>query len=126
MIVFAELSRRAAFLLLENTVEIAEIVETAIGTNLTDRLGSINQHTGSIAQTKVDDILADVTPCMQLEEPAESAWTHTSQIGEHRQAQVVHIVLGYIVLYFQDATAVVLYRHLGIAAGSQRACIVTT
>lgn len=86
VIVFAELSRRAAFLLLENTVEIAEIVETAIETNLTDRLGSINQHTGSIAQTKVDDILADVTPCMQLEELAESAWTHTSQIGKRRSS----------------------------------------
>lgn len=57
MIAFTELAWRASFLFLEDAVEVAEIVESAIKTNLTDALGGIYQHAGCITQSQVDDIL---------------------------------------------------------------------
>ncbi len=71
MIVLTELTWRASLLLLEDAVEVAEIVESAIKTYLADALGGIYQHAGSITQTQVDDILRDVSAGMELEETAE-------------------------------------------------------
>lgn len=57
VIVFAESGGRTTLLLLEDAVEVAEVVESAIKTNLTDALGGIYQHAGCITQSQVDDIL---------------------------------------------------------------------
>ncbi len=79
MIAFSELAWRASFLLLENAVEVAEIVESAIKTYLADTLGGIYQHAGCITQTEVDDILRDVSAGMELEETAERTAAHACQ-----------------------------------------------
>lgn len=71
MIAFPELAWRASFLFLEDAVEVAEIVESAIKTYLANTLGGIYQHAGSITQTQVDDILRDISAGMELEETAE-------------------------------------------------------
>ena len=47
MIAFTELAWRASFLFLEDAVEVAEIVESAIKTYLADTLGGIYQHAGN-------------------------------------------------------------------------------
>ena len=57
MVVFAEFRRTAAFLLPEDTVEIAQIVEATTVTDLGNGMGAINQHTTGIAQTHIDDII---------------------------------------------------------------------
>ena len=52
MIAFTELAWRASFLFLEDAVEVAEIVESAIKTYLADTLGGIYQHAGSIPRRR--------------------------------------------------------------------------
>lgn len=123
MIAFTELAWRASFLFLEDAVEVAEIVESAIKTYLADTLGGIYQHAGSIPQTQVDDILRDISAGMELEETAERTAAHACQRGKLRQTEFIHIVLGDEILHLQDAPAIVFYRYLGITAGSQGAGI---
>ena len=123
MIAFAELAWRASFLLLEDAVEVAEVVESAIKTNLTDALGGIYQHAGSITQTQVDDILRNISAGMELKETAERTAAHACKRGKLRQTEFIHIVLGDEILHLQDAPAIVFYRYLGITAGSQGAGI---
>ena len=125
MIVLSELTWRAPLLLLEDAVEVAEIVESAIKTYLADALRGIYQHAGSITQTQVDNILRDVSARMELEESAEGTRAHTRQRGEIRQTEFIHIVLRDIVLYLQNTSAVILHRYLGIAARCQGSRILT-
>ena len=125
MIVLSELTWRASLLLLEDAIEVTEVIETAVEPNLTDAFCSIHQHSGGIAQTEVDNILRDVSARMELEESAEGTRTHTRQRSEIRQSEFIHIVLRDIVLYLQNTSAVILHRHLGIAARCQSSRILT-
>ena len=71
MIVFTEFRWTAALALLENTVEITEVVETAAIANLGNGTRTVDQLTTSVTQTKVYDVFAKVTACMQLEKTTE-------------------------------------------------------
>ena len=71
VVVLTKLGRTTPFTLLENTIEIAEIIKTAIETDLGNRVCAINKHTTGIAQTKVDNILAKIPPCVELKESTE-------------------------------------------------------
>ena len=71
MIVLTELARRASLLFLEDAVEVAQIVESAVETDFADALGCIHEHSGGIAQAKVNDVFRNVSSGMQLEEAAE-------------------------------------------------------
>ena len=79
MIVLSELTWRASLLLLEDAIEVTEVIETAVEPDLADAFGSIHQHPGCITQTEVDDILRDVSACMELEESAEGTRAHSCQ-----------------------------------------------
>ena len=79
MIVLSELTWRTSLLLLEDAIEVAEVVETAVEPDLADALGCIHQHPGCIAQTEVDDILRYVSTRMELEESAEGTRAHSRQ-----------------------------------------------
>ena len=61
MIILAELRGRTTFLLLEDAVEVAQIVESALETDFGNAPGSVDEHTAGIAQTHLDDIIAQVT-----------------------------------------------------------------
>lgn len=61
MIVLTELTRRASLSSFEDAVEVAQIVESAVETDFADALGCIHEHSGGIAQTKVDDVFRNVS-----------------------------------------------------------------
>ena len=56
---------------------------------------------------------------MQLEETAEGALAHVGHRCYILQLQVVHIILGNVVLHIDDLPAVVAHIHLGKTAGGQ-------
>ena len=58
-VVLTELFRGTAFPLLEDTVEVGEIVETAVVADLADGVGGVDQQAGGIAQADVDDVVGD-------------------------------------------------------------------
>ena len=57
VIVFAESGGRTTLLLLEDTVEVADIVETTVITDVCHTVGGIYQLPGGMAQTYVDDVV---------------------------------------------------------------------
>lgn len=79
MIVLSELTWRTSLLLLEDAIEVAEVVETAVEPDLADAFGCIHQHPGCITQTEVDDILRNVSARMELKESAEGTRAHSCQ-----------------------------------------------
>ena len=116
MVVLTKLGWRASLFLLEDTVEIAEVVETTFEGYFRDGPCRVHQHTRGIAQTYVDDILREVAPRVQFKETAESTGTHARYVGQGRQAQLVAIVLRYKILDFQHAATIILDGYLGITA----------
>ena len=56
-ILLAKLGRRATFLALEDTIEVAQIVIPAVETDIGDALLRVEQHTRSVAKTDIDDIV---------------------------------------------------------------------
>ena len=66
MIVLTKLTRRASLLLLEDAFEVAQIVESAVETDFADALGCIHEHSGGIAQAKVDDVFRKFLPVCNL------------------------------------------------------------
>ena len=77
MIVFAESSGRTTLLLLEDTVEVADIVETTVVTDVCHTVGGIYQLPGSMAQTYVDDVVGYRLAGLHTEVAAESSRRHT-------------------------------------------------
>ena len=67
MVILTELRGGTAFPLLEDAVEVAQVVETALETDLGNALRRVHQHTAGIAQSLLDDILAEVASGMELE-----------------------------------------------------------
>ena len=61
MIVLTELTWRASLLFLEDAVEVAQVVESAVETDFAYALGGIHEHSGGIAQTKVELRVRDRT-----------------------------------------------------------------
>ena len=59
VVIVAESSRRATLLLLEDTVEVADVVEAATVADLRHAGMCVDKQTGGIAQTNVDDVVAD-------------------------------------------------------------------
>ena len=120
MIIIAEFGGTAALALLEDTIEIAEVVKPATVTYLCYRLCAIDELTAGIAQTEVDDVVAEVTPRVELEEAAKSRRAHASDIGYLRQADFVAVVFVNEGPNFLHTTAVAGNLYLSKAAGGQR------
>ena len=116
MVVFAELRRATALSLLKNAIKIAEVIEAAGITDLSHRVGTINQHTTSITQALIDDILAQISTRMQLEEPTESRSAHARQISKRVETDFLLIVLLNIILHFLHAATVARHLNLGKTA----------
>ena len=120
MIIITEFGGTAALAFLEDTIEIAEVVEPATVTYLCYRLCTIDELAAGIAQTEVDDVVAEVTPRMELEEAAEGRSTHASDICYLRQADLVAVVLVNVGSHLLHTAAVARNLHLRKAAGGQR------
>ncbi len=126
MIILAEFGRTATLLFLEDSVEIAQVVKPAAIANLRDGMRAVDQHPAGIAQTHVDNIVAEVTTRMQLEEAAERAGTHARETGHIVETDLVHVILADVVLHLQHPSAVAGHLDLGIAAGGEGTCAVAS
>ena len=119
MIILTEFGGRTAFLALEHTVEVAEIVISAEITDVGNTLCCIDKHPCGIAKSDVDDIITDGTTGVHLEEAAERSVAHAGKLREGVELQLVHIMTVDIVLHLEYAVGVFLYLHLGIACGGK-------
>ena len=81
MVVFAKFRGTTALALLEDAVEIAEVVEATAITYLGNGTVTVDQLSAGVAQTKVDDVLAEVAARMELEEAAERRGAHAGDVS---------------------------------------------
>ena len=123
MVLLAEFCGVATLTLTEQAVEIAQRVETAVVAYLRYRLTGVNQTTGSIAQTDVDNILGEVLAGVMFEESAEGRWRHAHQTAQHIKTEIIDIVFADVMLDLQDAARLVINLNLGIRRGRQLAGI---
>ena len=113
MVVVAEGSRRTTFLLLEDAVEVADIVETATVADFSHTGMRIDKKAGSIAQADVDDVVRDGLACTSTEEAAEGSRCHAGYVGKCLEA---YLLLEILVDMFLDSTntaAFGLVLHVG-------------
>ena len=87
--VFLELFGRAVFLFLKDTVEVREVIEAAVITNLRDGSLRVHQHAGGVTDTDIGDIVGEGLPGPQLEETAESGRGHTYEFSQQVQADIL-------------------------------------
>ena len=120
MVVFAKFGGTTALALLEDAVEIAEVVEATTVTDLSDGAVAVNQLSAGMAQTKVDDVLAEVATRMELEEAAERRGTHAGDVGQLGKADLVAVVGVDEGLHLMHAAAVAGHLDLGEARGGER------
>ena len=113
MVVVAESGRRTTFLLLEDAVEVADIVEAATVANLCHAGVCIDEQAGCIAETNVDDVIADRLSCTSTEEARESGWRHACDIGKRLQANLPLEVLVDMFLDGTNSTAFGLVLYIG-------------
>ena len=106
MVVLTEFGRTTTFTLLENTIEITEIVEAAVETDLGYGVCAINKHPTGIPQSKVNDILTEISPCMEFKETTKGRWTHTSDISHLRQTNLITIILVDEILHLLHSAAI--------------------
>ena len=124
MIILTELGGTAALALTEDAVEVAQVVETTTIAYLRNRVGGVDELPAGIAESQVDDVIAEVTACMELEEAAERRGTHACNVGQLGQSDLILVVGIDKALHLLDATAVARDLDLGKAAGSKGACTV--
>ena len=82
LIIAPELLGRTPFFALENAVEVRNVVETALKTDLGNRLGRIDQHTHRMTQTDLDQIIREIFPRPLGEKTAECRGTHPYKLGQ--------------------------------------------
>ena len=112
MVVLAKFRRTTSLAFLEDAIEIAKVVETTTETDFGNGMSTIDEHTAGIPQALVDNILAEVSACMEFEETAESRRTHASDIGYLPQTDFILIMLFDEILHLLNPTAVA--RHLNL------------
>ena len=106
MIILTELGGATALTLAEDAVEVAQVVETATITYLGNRICAVDKLTAGIAQSQINNVIAEVATCMELEEAAERRGAHACDICQLRQADLVFIMVADKTLHLLDAAAV--------------------
>ena len=120
MVVFAKFGGTAALALLEDAVEIAEVVEAAAVTDLGNGTVAVDQLSAGVAQTEVDDVLAEVAARMELEEATERRGAHAGDVSQLGEADLVAVMSVDEGLHLVDAAAVAGHLDLGKARGRER------
>ena len=85
VVILTEFRGRTSFTLLEDTVEIADVVEAAGVAHFDDGHGTVGKETRSIAQTHIDDVLGYAFSRTELEETAEGSGCHRGQFCKGAQ-----------------------------------------
>lgn len=117
-VVLAESLWTAAFLFLEEAVEVGYVVEPAFVAYLRYGHSGVNELSGRMAYTDVGDIFRERGPCSGLEETAEGRRRHPCKLGEVFEVYLPGIVAVYGFFHFADSARVV--RQLRV--GERRAC----
>ena len=117
MIIVSKLRWRASFLSLEDTVEVAHVVISALKAYLDDGLGGVYQHARSMSHAYVDDVIAKPAACVQLEKAAECALAHIGKVGQGFKSQFVHVVIRDVFLYAKNPSTIVFDVHFGVTGG---------
>ena len=104
-VVFPEFLGRAALLLLEDAVEVGQVVEPALVTDLGHIPCGIHKHPGGKAKTDVDYVVRQGTSCPDAEETAEGHWAHTYKCSQAGKGQRLVVVIVYILLNLLNPTA---------------------
>ena len=117
MVIFAKFRGTAALALLEDAVEIAEIVEAAAVADLGDGTVAVDQLSAGMSQTEVDNVLAEVTARVELEEAAERRGAHAGDVGQLGEANLVAVMGVDEGLHLVNAAAVAGHLDLGEARG---------
>ena len=71
VIVFAEFGWTTSLTFPEDTVEVAEVIEATMVTDLSDGVGTVDEQSAGVPQAQVDDIVAEITTRMKFEEPTK-------------------------------------------------------
>lgn len=124
VVVVAEGCGRAAFLLLEDTVEIADVVEAALVADFCHVGGGVHQKAGSMTETDVYDVVRHGLACTHTEEAAEGGWRHASNVGERLQAYLVLEVGVYVLLHVADTLALGGVLDIGKGLACQQVVVV--
>ena len=122
-IVFAELFGRTIFLLLENTVEVGQVVESALITDFGHGHGRVYQQAAGKTDTDIDDIIRKCLSGTELEETAERGRCHTYQVGHVLQTDFFPVIVIDVFLYLMDASAVERWFYLGERTAGKGFCI---
>ena len=92
VVVVAELGRRAILLFAEDTVEVAQVVESAVVAYLGNAFRGVDEQSAGIAQSHLDDVLAEVAARMKLEEAAERRGAHAGDVSQLGEADLIAVV----------------------------------
>ena len=123
MVILAENGGRTPLLLLEDTVEIADIVEAAGVTNLCYAMRTVHQHSGGMPQADVYRVFRHRLVRVKVKEAAESRRRHACQTGQIVEADLPLEILIDILLHLAHPAAVVSVRHAGEALARQQMII---
>ena len=82
VVVFAKGRRRATFFLFENSVEIADVIKTAVVANFGNAGGGVYEVAGRIAKAGVNDVVRNGLPGLCSEVSAEGCWCHSGNVGK--------------------------------------------
>ena len=124
VVVVAEGCGRAAFLLLEDAVEVADVVEAAAVANLGDVRIGVHKKSSRIAQTNVDDVVGDRLAGSCAEEAAEGSRRHSGDVGKSLETYLLLEVLVDVFLHIADAAAFGLILHVGKRLAGQQMIVV--
>ena len=124
MVVVAECCRRTSLLLLEDTIEVADVVEAAAVANLSNAGMRIDEQASGIAQADVDDVVADGLACPGAEETRESSWSHSGDVSKGLQTYLLLEVLVDMFLDGTNATTLRLVLHVGKRLAGQEMIVV--
>lgn len=111
--VLPELLRGARFLLFKDPVEIGDIVEAAVIGYLGNRMGSIDQHAGSMAQPYFVKAVDEGISSPFFNEPAKGNFGHAHQFRNLTQGDCLVIIMIHVFKCLLDAPAVVGEMFIG-------------
>ena len=123
VIILTESSRRTALLLLEDTVEIAYIIESAFVTDVSHAVGTVHQLSGSMSQAYIYDIVRYRLSCLCAKVSAEGCRSHLGYVRECLQAYLLLVMHVYVFLHLSHPHTLRSFLHIGKGTAGQEMII---
>lgn len=119
-IIITEFLWRAAVFVLENPVEIRKVIEPALVRNFRDRVGSIDQRAGSMAEPDFVQTFNKSFAGSFFNKPAERNFGHSRQLRYNFQIYFLVVIIAHMGKYFFNPPAVVINLFIRKSAVGQR------